>query len=177
MSALVWGLMAEFGSPAELLAATRRAYAAGYRRMDAYSPFPVHGLDRALHLPQDRVALICLAGGILGGGGAYLLQWWINSVAYPLNIGGRPFHSWPSFLIVTFEMTVLFAGIAAVAGMLGLNGLPRPYHPVFNVERFAAASCDRFFLAIEADDPLFERAATREFLESLNPAAVEEVPD
>jgi len=177
MSASIWGLMAEFNSPSELLAATRRAYSAGYRSMDAYSPFPVHGLDHALHLPKDRVALICLVGGILGGGSAYLLQWWINTIAYPLNIGGRPMHSWPSFIVVTFEMTILFAGLAAFAGMLGLNGLPRPNHPVFNVNRFDAASRDRFFLAIEADDPLFDLLATREFLEGLGPNAVEEVPD
>lgn len=177
MSAPVWGLMAEFNSPSELLAATRRAYSAGYRRLDAYSPFPVHGMEHALKLGKDRVALICLVGGILGGGGAYLLQWWINSVAYPLNIGGRPFHAWPSFIVVTFEMTVLFAGIAAVAGMLGLNKLPRPYHPVFNVSRFEAASRDRFFLTIESDDPMFDLLGTRQFLEGLNPNAVEEVPD
>ena len=174
---VLWGLMAEFNSPSELLAATRQAYGAGYRHMDAYSPFPVHGLDQALHLPKDRVALICLVGGVLGGGGAYLLQWWINTIAYPLNIGGRPFHSWPSFIVVTFEMTVLFAGIAAVCGMLGLNGLPRPHHPVFNVDRFAAASRDRFFLAIEAEDPLFDPGRTREFLQGMKPNAVEEVPD
>jgi hypothetical protein len=174
---MIWGMMAEFETPAELLAATRRAYTEGYRRMDAYSPFPVHGLDKALGLGKDRVALVCLVGGILGGLGAYGLQWWINSVAYPLNVGGRPFHSWPSFIIVTFEMTVLFAGIAAFVGMLAMNGLPMPNHPVFNVDRFAGASRDRFFLCIEADDPRFDPASTRAFLETLNPHAVEEVPD
>jgi hypothetical protein len=177
MRPLIWGLMAEFDTPSELLQATRRAYTEGYRRMDAYSPFPVHGLDKALGLPKDRVALVCLIGGILGGGGAYLLQWWINTIAYPLNIGSRPLHSWPAFLIVTFEMTVLFAGIAAFAGMLAMNGLPRPHHPVFNVDRFTAASRDRFFLCIEAADPRFELATTRVFLEGLNARAVVEVPN
>lgn len=177
MSAQIWALMAEFESPHELLAATRSAYRAGYRRMDAYSPFPVHGLDKALNLPKDRVALVCLIGGIMGGGGAYLLQWWINTIAYPLNIAGRPMHSWPAFIVVTFEMTVLFGGIAAFAGMLGLNGLPRPHHPVFSVERFRAASTDRFFLAIESTDPHFDPEATRRFLDELRPLAVEEVLD
>jgi hypothetical protein len=174
---MIWGLIAQFDTPSQLLAATRRAYGEGYRRMDAYSPFPVPELDKALGLPKDRVALVCLIGGIMGGGSAYLLQWWINTIAYPLNIGGRPFHSWPSFIIVTFEMTVLFAGIAAFFGMLALNGLPMPNHPVFNVERFTAASRDGFFLCIEATDPRFDPESTREFLNSLNPHVVEEVPD
>jgi hypothetical protein len=174
---MIWGMMAEFETPSELLEATRRAYSEGYRRMDAYSPFPVPDLHHALGLGNDRVALVCLIGGILGGGGAYLLQWWINTIAYPLNIGGRPFHSWPAFIIVTFEMTVLFAGIAAFFGMLAMNGLPMPNHPVFNVQRFAGASRDRFFLCIQADDPRFDPVTTRAFLETLNPHAVEEVPD
>jgi len=173
----VWGLMAEFDTPAALLKATRSAYGQGYRRMDAYSPFPVHGLDKALGLKKDRVAMVCLIGGILGGGGAYLLQWWINTSAYPLNIGGRPLHSWPAFIIVTFEMTVLFAGIFAFVGMLAMNKLPMPYHPVFNVDRFAAASRDRFYLCIEANDPQFQLEQTRQFLSSLNPHVVVEVPN
>lgn len=177
MTAPIWGLMAEFETPSELLKATRGAYKAGYRRMDAYAPFPVHGLDKALGLGKDRVSLVCLIGGVLGGGSAYLLQWWINTIAYPLNIGGRPYHSWPSFIVVTFEMTILFAGIAAFVGMLGLNDLPMPNHPVFNVDRFTAASRDRFFLTIEAADPRFEIASTREFLENLKPSAVMEVPN
>jgi len=177
MTPPVWGLMAEFATPSELLTATRRAYSEGFRHLDAYSPFPVHGLDKALGLGKDGVALICLVGGILGGGTAYLLQYWINSIAYPLNIGGRPYHSWPAFIIVTFEMTILFAGIATFVGMLALNGLPMPHHPVFNVERFTAASRDRFFLCIQSDDPRFDQENTRRFLESLKPETVMEVPD
>jgi len=177
MTPPLWGIMAEFTTPSELLAATRRAYSEGFRQMDAYSPFPVHGLDKALGLGKDGVALICLVGGILGGGSAYLLQYWINTIAYPLNVGGRPWHSWPAFIIVTFEMTILFAGIAAFVGMLALNGLPMPHHPVFNVERFTAASRDRFFLCIQSDDPRFDREMTRRFLESMKPEAVTEVPN
>jgi len=175
MTPPVYGLMAEFATAAELLQATRRAYAEGYRRMDAYSPFPVPDLAEALGVHSDRVALITLTGGVLGGSSAYALQWWINKIAYPLNIGGRPLHSWPSFIIVTFEMAVLFGGIAAVFGMLALNGLPMPHHPTFNAPGFEGASRDRFFLCIEAIDPRFDAAGTRAFLEGLNPAKVVEV--
>jgi hypothetical protein len=174
---MIWGLMAEFETPAELLAATRRAYAEGYRSMDAYSPFPVPHLDKALGLGKDRVSMVCLMGGILGALGAYMLQYWINKIAYPLNIAGRPMHSWPAFIIVTFELTVLFAGIAAFVGMVAMNGLPRPHHPVFSVDRFTGASRDRFFLCIQSDDPRFSPVGTRAFLDSLSPSAVEEVPD
>jgi len=177
MTPRVYGLMAEFESPAELLRATRRAYSDGYRRMDAYSPFPVEHLPEALGVHKDHVNLITLAGGILGGLTAYGLQWWINTIAYPLNIGGRPFHSWPSFIIVTFEMTVLFAGIAAVVGMFALNGLPLPHHPVFNTPGFEAATRDRFFLCIESVDPRFELTGTRGYLEGLSPIRVVEVPN
>jgi hypothetical protein len=171
----VYGLMAEFATAAELLQATRRAYSEGYRRMDAYSPFPVPDLAEALGVHSDRVAFVTLTGGLLGGSGAYALQWWINKVAYPLNIGGRPLHSWPAFIIVTFEMAVLFAGIAAVFGMLALNGLPMPHHPTFNAPGFEGASRDRFFLCIEAIDPRFHAGTTRTFLEDLHPARVVEV--
>ena len=173
----VYGLMAEFETPSELLTATRRAYTEGYRRMDAYSPFPISDLSEALGFHHDRVNLITLTGGIMGGLSAYLLQFWINTIAYPLNIGGRPFHSWPSFIIVTFEMTILFAGIACVFGMLALNGLPMPNHPVFNAPGFESASRDRFFLCIEAIDPRFDSAGTRGFLQGLRPIRVVEVPN
>jgi hypothetical protein len=175
MTPPVYGLMAEFATAAELLQATRRAYTEGYRRMDAYSPFPVPDLAEALGVHSDRVALLALTGGLLGGSGAYGLQWWINKIAYPINIGGRPLHSWPSFIIVTFEMAVLFAGIATVFGMLALNGLPMPHHPTFNAPGFEGASRDRFFLCIEAIDPRYDAAGTRAFLEGLNPAKVVEV--
>jgi hypothetical protein len=177
MTPPVYGLMAEFESASELVAATRRAYAEGYRRMDAYSPFPVEGLAESLGVHKDRVALVTLAGGILGGTGAYALQYWINKIAYPLNIGGRPFHAWPAFIIVTFEMTVLFGGISALFGMLALNGLPLPHHPTFNAPGFEKASRDGFFLCIESIDPQYEPLATRTFLEGLNPARVVEVPN
>ncbi len=172
-----YGLLAEFETPTQLVDATRRAHAAGYRKMDAYSPFPIEEVSDALGFHKTNVPLVVLVGGILGGLGGYLLQWWIHTIGYPTNVGGRPFHSWPSFIIVTFEMTVLFAGLAALFGMLALNGLPMPYHPLFNSSRFLMATRDRFFICIEASDPQFDLAGTRAFLESLNPHGVEEVHD
>ncbi len=171
-----YGLMAEFETPTDIVVAAQKAYAAGYRRMDAYSPFPVEGLSEAIGFHQDRVALVVLVGGLLGALTAYLLQFWINMEGYPINVGGRPWHSWPSFIVVTFELTILFAGLSAVLGMLAMNGLPMPYHPVFNVPSFALASRDRFFLCIEAADPQFDGTRTREFLASLNPRSISEVP-
>jgi hypothetical protein len=170
------GLMAEFTNPTELVAATRKAYAEGYRKMDAYTPIPVEELSAALGFRHTRLPLVVLVGGILGGIIGYGLQYWVSVIAYPLNVGGRPLHSWPSFIPVTFEMTVLFAAGFAVLGMLALNGLPMPYHPVFNVPRFAMASRDRFFLCIEATDPKFDLGATRAFLQTLQPREIAEVP-
>jgi hypothetical protein len=172
----LYGLMAEFDTPDELVLAAKRSYAEGYRKMDTYSPFPIEEASEAIGFHKDRVATIVLIGGILGGLSGYLLQYWINVINYPLNIGGRPYHSWPSFIIVTFEMTILFAGISGVVGMLALNGLPMPYHPVFNVPRFKEATKDKFFLCIEAADPKFDRADTERFLASLNARNVSEVP-
>jgi hypothetical protein len=172
----VYGLMAEFETPEQLLHAAQHAYLEGYRKMDAYSPFSIPDLPEALGFHRTSVPLLCLLGGVLGGSGAYLLQYWINVIAYPVNVGGRPLHSWPSFIPVTFEMTVLFAGFGAFFGMWALNGLPMPFHPVFNVERFAFATRDRFFLCIESDDPRFDLENTRAFLLTLNPHFVEEVP-
>jgi hypothetical protein len=171
----IYGLMAEFEGPTELLAATRRAYAEGYRRMDAYTPFPVEELSEALGHVHTKLPLVVLIGGITGCVGGYLLQYWAASIAYPLNVGGRPFHSWPSFIPITFECTILVAALSAVLGMLAMNGLPMPYHPVFNVPRFALASRNRFFLCIEARDPRFDREGTRRFLESLGPREVSDV--
>jgi len=168
----VYGLMAEFASPDDLLHAARTAYEAGYRRMDAYSPLPIHGLARALGFRHTRIPLIVLLGGLVGCVGGFYLQYWISAVSYPVNVGGRPFNSWPSFVPVTFELTILIAAFAALLGMLALNGLPMPYHPVFNVERFALATRDRFFLCIEAVDPKFDRERTKAFLESLRPSMV-----
>jgi len=172
----VYGLMAEFNTPTEVVVAARRAYSEGYRRMDAYSPFPVAGLSEAIGFHKDGVAFVCLVGGLLGLLSAYGLQAWINIVAYPLNIGGRPFHSWPSFIIVTFELTILIGGLSAGIGMLIMNGLPTPYHPVFHVPNFVHASRDRFFLCIESRDPKFDLLTTRQFLSSLNPREIAEVP-
>jgi hypothetical protein len=168
--------MAEFEDVNDAIVAARRTYAAGYRKIDAYAPFPVEELTEAIGFHGNGVALVCLVGGLLGGTAAYVLQWWINTISYPINIGGRPFHSWPSFIIVTFEMTILFAGLSAVFGMLSLNGLPMPYHPVFNVPQFEAASRDRFFLVIFSSDKNYDATRTREFLEGLNPVSVAEVP-
>jgi hypothetical protein len=171
----MWGLLAEFTTPEELLSAAGRAYREGYRKMDAYSPFPVPELAETIGFHRDSVPLLCLLGGLIGGCGAYILQYWINVIAFPINVGGRPLHSWPSFIPVTFEMTVLFASFGAFFGMWALNRLPMPCHPIFNSEKFAAASRDRFFLCIFTVDPLFELDATREFLLNLKAHSVEEV--
>ena len=170
-----YGLMAEFDTPTAIVAAARRAYAEGYRRMDTYTPFPVEGLAEELHFHRTRVPLIVLLGGLTGCLGGYFLQYWIMAIYWPVNVGGRPLNSWPMFIPVTFELTVLLAALSAVLGMLALNGLPHPYHPVFNVPRFSLASQDRFFLCIEASDPRFDRSATRCFLESLAPQEVTDV--
>ncbi len=171
----LYGVMAEFDSPESLLQSAERAYGAGYRRMDAYSPFPIEGLAEVIGFHHTRLPLIVLIGGLLGAAGGFYMQYWISAVDYPLNVGGRPYNSWPAFIPVTFEMAILCAALAAVLGMLALNGLPMPYHPVFNVERFALASRDRFFLCIEASDPQFERERTLEFLRTLNPRSIHEV--
>ena len=171
----LFGLMAEFGSPSELLAATKQTRREGYRRVDAFSPIPIHGLAKALGFESKGLQYLVLTGGVLGGLGGYLLQYWSSAIAYPLNIGGRPYHSWPAFIPVTFECTILGAALFAVFGLLALNGLPKPYHPVFNAPRFALASRDRFFLCIEAKDEKFELDETRTFLESLRPREVVEV--
>lgn len=173
----VYGLMAEFDDPGGLLAATRHAYQDGYRRMDAYSPFPVEGLAEALGARRKAVPLIVLLGGLVGCFGGFFMQYYIAAIYFPLNIGGRPLNSWPAFIPVTFELTVLVAALSAVFGLLALNGLPMPYHPTFNVPRFKFASRDRFFLCIEAADPKFDRERTREYLLRLEAREVNEVED
>ena len=173
----VYGVMAEFDDPNSLVAAAHRARAEGYRCMDAYSPFPIEELHEALGSHHTRLPLVVLVGGLVGGIAGYLLQYWASAIAYPLNIGGKPLHSWPAFVPVTFETTILCAALSAVLGMLALNGLPQPYHPVFNVPRFALASRNRFFLCIEARDPQFKLEETRRFLETLEPREVTTVAD
>jgi hypothetical protein len=175
MTQKIYGLMAEFENPTALVAAARAAREKGYRRLDAYTPFAIEELSDALHLHHNKLPLIVLLGGILGGLTGFLLQYYVTVIYFPINIGGRPLDSWPAYIIITFELTILFASIAAVLGMLALCGLPMPYHPTFNVPRFALASRNRFFLCIEARDPLFDRVATSDFLEKLGPREVSEV--
>jgi hypothetical protein len=171
----LYGVMAEFDNPTALVNAAKAAREKGYRKLDAYSPFPIEELSDALHLHKNRLPLIVLLGGIVGGLSGYLLQYYVTVINYPLNIGGRPLHSWPAYIVITFEMTILFAALAAVLGLLALCGLPMPYHPAFNVPRFALASRNRFFLCIESTDPLFDRAKTSDFLETLEAKEVSEV--
>src|SRR5438132_462574 len=171
----LYGLMAEFDTPDALVAAARQAYGAGYRKLNAYAPFPVHGLAEAVGHRRTRLPLIVLIGGIVGGVGGYLLQLWTMAIDYPLNVGGRPLNSWPAFIPVTFETTVLCAALAAVFGMLALNKLPQPNHPVFNVHRFTHASSDRFFVCIESKDPIFHHAECARLLEELHAHHITEV--
>ena len=171
------GVIAEFVTPDGLVDACKKARAAGYRRMDAYTPYPLEEAADAIGFEKTQVPLLTLCGGILGGLSGFGLQYWTNMSAYPMNIGGRPLNSWPSFIIITFELTILFAGITAVVGMLMLSGLPQPYHPIFNHPRFSAASRDRFFLCIEAADEKFELHETTRFLQATDAIDVAEVAD
>lgn len=177
----IYGVMGEFETPGQLCKAARKVREAGYSAVDAYAPFPVEGLSEALGLPTDfrnHVALLTLLGGLLGGCGGFGFQYWVAAIAYPMNIGGRPLNSWPAFIPVTFELTILGAATFAVIGMIALNKLPEPYHPVFNVERFAHhASTDRFFLCIEARDPKFNAAEAARFLQEIKAENVTEVED
>jgi hypothetical protein len=170
-----YGLMAEFQTHHQLVRAAETAYANGYRNMDAYAPFPIEGLAEALG-KKTRLPLLVLIGGIVGGLSGYYMEWDANVVSYPINIGGRPLNSWPAFIPITFELTVLGAALVAFFFSLGLSGLPKPYHPLFNVPEFERASQDRFFLCIEATDPAFHSVQTREFLQTLQPLNIVEVP-
>lgn len=174
--ALPYGWMAEFDSAEALVAAAEKAHEAGYRKMDGFSPFPVEGLNEALGEHKNWLPFLVLMGGIGGAVAGFGMQYYANVISYPLNIGGRPLNSWPAFIPVTFELTILAAAGIAVLGMLALNGLPQPYHPLFAVPRFELASRQGFFLCIESLDPKFESAKTKTFLESLNPIGVYEVP-
>ena len=174
----IYGVLAEFPTPHELIHAVEKTREAGYRRIEAYTPFPLEGLSEALALKRNKVPLITLIGGLTGGLGGFFFQYWVSVIAYPVNIGGRPLNSWPAFIPVTFELTVLGAALSAVFGMLALNGLPRPHHPLFNVQRFVRhATSDRFFLCIEARDPKFNLSESARFLKALHAAHVSEVED
>ena len=171
----LYGLLAEFETPDALVHATEKARLAGYRKMDAYSPIPIEELNEALGLRRTRLPKLVFIGGVLGGLGGFGLEYFSAALAYPMNIGGRPFNSWPQFIPVTFETTVLGAALTCFVGMWALNRLPQPYHPVFNVPAFARASTDRFFLCIEAIDPAFKLDETRTFLQGLHSLGVSEV--
>ncbi len=173
----IYGLLAEFETPQQLLEAAQRTYDAGFRKIDAYSPLPIHGLDEAVGFHGTILPAIVFTGGLLGGLTGFGMQWYANVISYPLNVGGKPYNSWPHFIPITFELTVLGAALCAVFGMFALNGLPRPYHPVFNVPRFARASEDRFFLVVKAKDKSFDLDKTKVFLDTLQPFGVYEVEE
>ncbi len=171
-----YGLLAEFETPTQLVRAAENAYAAGYRRMDCYTPYPVEEAAEAIGFHKNEVSLVCLIGGLLGLAAMFGLETWISLWAYPLNIAGRPYYSWPAFVVPAYEWTILFAGLSAAFGMLALNGLPQVYHPLFNAPNFrSGATSDKFFLCLESADPKFEAAETRTFLERLAPLSVVEV--
>ena len=172
-----YGLLAEFDSPSAIVNAARKAREAGYVKVDAYTPFPIHELDEALKLKRTILPWLVFGGGLSGTLGGFAMQYWMSAVDYPLNIGGRPLASWPAFVIPSYEMTILFASITAVVGMIALNGLPMPYHPLFNAPNFTNASADRFFLCIETKDARFDAAGTRQFLEGLHPLGVTDVAE
>lgn len=171
----IHGLMAEFHTAEALIEAAHKVHAAGFSQVDAYTPYPIEEVSHALGLHRSKLPLIVFGGGVTGAIAGYMLQYWSSVIEYPMNIGGRPYHSWPAFIIPTFEMTILFAALSAVLGMFALNGLPQPYHPVFNVPSFALASRDRYFLVIEARDAKFDLEETRRFLQDLHASEVSEV--
>ncbi|MEK6282345.1 MAG: DUF3341 domain-containing protein [Acidobacteriota bacterium] len=166
----LYGIMAAFDTPSDLVAAARKTYEAGYRRINGYSPYPIEELSEAIGFTRTSLPLIVLIGGILGGLGGFFMQYWMEVIDYPLNVGGKPYNSWPAFIPITFETTVLCAAFAAVFGMLALNKLPQPYHPVFNAPNFALATRDQFFLVIEANDPLFKHDEATQFMRALGGA-------
>jgi len=171
----MWGLMAELAGPKELLAAAEKLREEGYTRIDAFTPYPIEELSETVAPHRSKVPLITFVGGLVGALTGFFLQYWTQVIVYPMNVGGRPHNSWPAFIVVTFELTILFAALSAVVGMILVNGLPRPYHPVFNVEGFERASRDGFFLTVEVEDPQFDRDRTVEVLRSIGAREVKEV--
>ena len=171
----LYGVMAEFDNPSDLVTAARRTYEAGYRRINGYSPYPIEELSEAIGFHHTSLPLIVLIGGVLGGLGGFFMQYWMEVIDYPLNVGGKPYNSWPAFVPITFECTILCAALAAVFGMLALNKLPQPYHPVFNAPNFALATRDRFFLVIESRDPKFEHDSVTSFMHGFEPRDVSDV--
>lgn len=171
----IYGYLAEFAEPDRLLDAARKTKAAGYEVVEAYSPLPLHGLADVLGW-SNRLPAIVFVGGLVGAVVGFALQYWVSVIEYPVIVGGKPFNSWPAFVVPTFECTILFAAISAVLGMFWLNGLPQPYHPVFNVPHFVEASRSRFFLMILSRDPQFDLDGTKTFMKSLKPVTLEEVP-
>ncbi len=172
----LYGVIAEFNDAQSLLDAANAARERGYADVDAFSPFPIHGLSEALGFHRSRLSLVVLVMGLLGGIGGFLMCWYANVISYPWNIGGRPLNSWPAWIPIVFECAILLAAFGAVFGMLALNGLPMPYHPVFNLRRFDQASRDKFFLVIQSRDPKFNLDEVRDFLDTLNPREIVDVP-
>src|SRR6202166_2502251 len=171
----IYGLLAEFETPEQILEAAHRTHDAGYKSIDAFSPIPVHGLAEAVGFDWTSLPIVVFIGGLCGGLTGFGMCYYANVVSYAWNIGGKPLNSWPSWIPITFELTILGAALSAVLGMLAMNGLPTPYHPVFNVSRFALASRDRFFLCIKARDPMFDVKQTRKFMLTLNPREVTDI--
>jgi hypothetical protein len=175
MSHEVYGIIAEYDTPEQVLAAAKAAHTAGYQRMDAYTPHPVEGLDDALGMQPTRLGFVVLAMGLVGMVTGYFMQWYSMNIFYPLNIGGRPLHDWPTYVVITFEITVLLSAFTAGLFMLARNGLPRPYHPVFNTPGFERATRDGYYLCIESEDPKFDLGRVRSFLQGTTPVSVHEV--